>query len=160
MRIRELKNLLLPLLAALALPNAVNAEITNDYLLKVNQATKLFSESKYSEMTKICGELLEIAPENDFGYVCKGIALGFNRENQKKREALRNFTKAIKINPENYDAYFFRGALKFTMRRRRDLGFNRSACQDITKAYENKNPLALQYVKRNKSGLGMSCVGF
>ena len=155
-----MKRLLLPLLAALALPTFVNAEVTNDYRLKSNQATKLFSEGKFSEMTKLCEELLEIAPEYDFGYVCKGVALGFNSKNQKKREALRNFTKAIKINPENYDAYTFRAALKFTMRRRRDLGFNRSACQDIKKAHENKNPLALQYVKRNKSGLGMSCVGF
>ena len=155
-----MKRLLLPLLAALALPTAVNAEITNDYLLKVNQATKLFIESKYSEMTKICEELLEIAPEYDFGYVCKGIALGFNSKNKKTREALRNFTKAIKINPENYDAYFFRGALKFSMRRRKDLGFNRAACQDMEKAYLNKNPLALQYVKKNKSNLGISCVAF
>tara|TARA_B100001248_G_scaffold183866_1_gene140078 strand:- start:3 stop:470 length:468 start_codon:yes stop_codon:yes gene_type:complete len=155
-----MKRLLLPLLAAIALPTTVNAEITNDYILKVEQSTKLFSEGKFSEMTKICEELIEISPELDFGYVCKGIALGFNRENQKKREALRNFTKAIKINPENYDAYFFRGALKFTMRRRRDLGFNRSACDDMEKAYLNKNPFALQYVKKYKSNLAIGCVGF
>ena len=155
-----MKRLLLPLLAALALPTFVNAEVTNDYRLKSNQATKLFSEGKFSEMTKLCEELLEIAPEYDFGYVCKGVDLGFNSKNKKKREALRNFTKAIKINPENYDAYFFRGALKFTMRRRKDLGFNRAACQDMEKAYLNKNPLALQYVKKNKSNLGISCVAF
>ena len=155
-----MKRLLLPLLAAIALPTTVNAEITNDYILKVEQSTKLFSDGKFSEMTKICEELIEISPELDFGYVCKGIALGFNRENQKKREALRNFTKAIKINPENYDAYFFRGALKFTMRRRRDLGFNRTACKDMEKAYLNKNPFALQYVKEKKSFLRGECVGF
>ena len=86
--------------------------------------------------------------------------MGFNSKNQKKREALRNFTKAIKINPENYDAYFFRGALKFSMRRRKDLGFNRAACRDMEKAYLNKNPLALQYVKKNNSNLGISCVAF
>ena len=152
-----MKPLLLPLLATLALPTLVNAEITNDYLLKVNQATKLFSESKYSEMTKICEELLEIAPEYDFGYVCKGIALGFNSKNKKKREALRNFTKAIKINPENYDAYFFRGALKFGMRRRKDLGFSRAACDDMEKAYLNNQPFALEYVKENKSMLQAEC---
>ena len=155
-----MKRSLLPLLAAIALPTSVNAEMNNDYILKVEQSTKLFSEGKFSEMSKICEELIEISPELDFGYVCKGIALGFNRENQKKREALRNFTKAIKINPENYDAYFFRGALKFTMRRRRDLGFNRSACDDMEKAYLNKNPFALQYVKKYKSNLAIGCVGF
>ena len=155
-----MKRSLLPLLAAIALPTTVYAEVTNDYILKVEQSTKLFSEGKFSEMTKICDELLQISPEFDFGYVCKGVALGFNSKNQKKREALRNFTKAIKINPENYDAYFFRGALKFSMRRRKDLGFNRAACQDMEKAYLNKNPLALQYVKKNKSNLGISCVAF
>ena len=153
-----MKRSLLPLLAAIALPTSVNAEITNDYILKVEQSTKLFSEVKFSEMTKICDELLKISPEFDFGYVCKGVALGFNSENQKKREALRNFTKAIKINPENYDAYFFRGALKFTMRRRRDLGFNRSACDDMEKAYLNKNPFSLEYVKEKKPFLRRNCV--
>ena len=152
-----MKRLLLPLLAALALPTAVNSEVTNDYILKVEQSTKLFSEGKFSEMTKICEELIEISPELDFGYVCKGIALGFNRENQKKREALRNFTKAIKINPENYDAYFFRGALKFSMRRRKDLGFSRAACDDMEKAYLNNQPFALEYVKENKSMLQAEC---
>ena len=153
-----MKRLLLPLLAALALPTAVNAEVNNDYILKANQSKKLFSERKFSEMTKICNELLEIAPENDFGYVCKGIALGFNSENQKKREAIRNFTKAIKINPENYDAYSFRGALKLGMRRRRDLGFNRTACKDMEKAYLNKYPLTMKYVKENKPFLKRNCV--
>ena len=150
--------LLIPLLTIIALPTTVNAEVTNDYILKVEQSTKLFSEGKFSEMSKICEELIEISPELDFGYVCKGIALGFNRENQKKREALRNFTKAIKINPENYDAYFFRGAIKFSMRRRKDLGFNRAACNDMEKAYLNKNPFALQYVKQNKDFLEADCV--
>ena len=152
-----MKRLLLPLLAAIALPTTVNAEITNDYILKVEQSTKLFSEGKFSEMSKICEELIEISPELDFGYVCKGIALGFNRENQKKREALRNFTKAIKINPENYDAYFFRGALKFGMRRKKDLGFSRAACDDMEKAYLNNNPLAFDYFKNNKSNLQSEC---
>ena len=108
-------------------------------------------------MTKICEELIEISPELDFGYVCKGIALGFNNKNKKKREALRNFTKAIKINPENYDAYFFRGALKFGMRRRKDLGFSRAACDDMEKAYLNNNPLAFDYLKKNKSMLQAEC---
>ncbi len=151
-----MKRLLLPLLAALALPTAVHAEENSDYRLKFNQVQKLIREGKVSEIEPICDELLEIAPEIDFGYVCKGIAFG----KKKKREALRNFTKAIKINPENYDAYFFRGALMFTMRRRRDLGFNRTACRDMEKAYLNNHPFALEYVKKNKSNLGISCIGY
>ena len=155
-----MKRLLLPLLAAIALPTTVNAEVTNDYILKVEQSTKLFSEGKFSEMTKICEELIEISPELDFGYVCKGIALGFNRENQKKREALRNFTKAIKINPENYDAYFFRGALQFRMPRREGLGIARNACIDMSKAYFKNHPAALDFVKKHKSDLKAECYQF
>ena len=155
-----MKRLLLPLLAAIALPTTVNAEVTNDYILKANQSKKLFSERKFSEMTKICNELLEIAPENDFGYVCKGIALGFNSENQKKREAIRNFTKAIKINPENYDAYFFRGALQFRMPRRQGLGIARTACIDMSKAYFKNHPAALNFVKKHKSDLQAECYQF
>ena len=153
-----MKRLLLPLLAAITLPTTVNAEVTNDYILKVEQSTKLFSEGKFSEMTKICDELLQISPEFDFGYVCKGVALGFNSKNQKKREALRNFTKAIKINPEYNEAYFFRGLLQFQMRRRKDLQIARTACKDMEKAYLNKYPLTMKYVKENKPFLKRNCV--
>ena len=155
-----MKRLLLPLLAALALPTSVNAEVTNDYILKANQSKKLFSERKFSEMTKICNELIEISPDNPNGYVCKGLALGFNRENPKKREALRNFTKAIKINPENYDAYFFRGALQFRMPRREGLGIARNACIDMSKAYFKNHPAALDFVKKHKSDLQAECSQF
>ena len=155
-----MKRLLLPLLAALALPTAVNAEVTNDYILKTNQSKKLFSERKFSEMKNICEELIEISPDNPMGYVCKGVALGLNIENQKKREAIRNFTKAIKINPEYNEAYFFRGLLQFQMRRRRDLGIARRACNDMSKAYFNKYPPALEYVKNNMSFVKYECYQF
>ena len=82
------KRFLFPLVAAIALSTVANAEVNNDYILKAEQSRKLFSEGKFSEMTKICEELIEISPEFDFGYACKGIALGFNSKNQKKREAL------------------------------------------------------------------------
>ena len=157
-----MKRFLIPLLAALTLPNAVNAELTNDYILKAEQSKKLFSERKFSEMTKICEELLEIEPEFDFGYVCKGIALGFDSKNKRKsREALKSFTKAIEINPENYAAYFNRGALKFRMRRRENSKLNITACSDVKKAYSKNYGPAIDYVKRNKSGLRESdCTGF
>ena len=153
-----MKRLLIPLLAALSLPIAVNAEVNNDYRLKFEQAKKLIREEKASELEPICDELLEIAPEIDLGYVCKGIALVSNSKNKKKREAIRNFTKAIKINPENYDAYSFRAVIKFSMRRREGLGFNRTACKDMEKAYLNKYPLTMKYVKENKPFLKRNCV--
>ena len=157
-----MKRLLLPLLAALALPTAVNAEVTNDYILKAEQFKKLFSERKFSEMTKICEELLEISPEFDFGYVCKGIALGFVSKNKRKsREALKNFTKAIAIDPENYEAYFLRGKLQFTMRRREFSKLQMTGCNDIKKAYLNGFSPAIETVNKNKSFfIKNKCSGF
>ena len=38
-----MKCLLFPLLAANALPNAFNAEVTNDYIFKAKQSKKLLS---------------------------------------------------------------------------------------------------------------------
>ena len=94
------KRFLIPLLAVLALPSSINADATNDYFLKLNQSVKLFSKGKFSEMKKICEEIIEISPEVQNGYVCKGIALGFRSKNKRKsREALTNLTKAIEINP-------------------------------------------------------------
>ena len=154
------KRFLFPLVAAIALSTVANAEVNNDYILKARQSNKLISEGKFSEAEKICDELIEISPDNPNGYVCKGIALGFNRENQKKREALRNFTKAIKINPENYDAYFFRGALQFRMPRRQGLGIARTACIDMSKAYFKNHPAALNFVKKHKSDLQAECYQF
>ena len=157
-----MKRLLLPLLAPLALPTTVNAEVTNDYILKVEQSKKLFSEGKFSEMKNICEELIEISPDNPMGYVCKGFALGFVPKSERKsREALKNFTKAIELDPEYYEAYFLRGFLQFSMRRSEFSKLQMNGCNDIKKAYLNKFPDALEYVKRQRSFLIRNkCSGF
>ena len=164
-----MKRFLIPLLAAISLPTAVNAEVTNDsifnakqadYFFKINRAEKLLSEGKFSEAETICDELIEISPDNPNSYICKGIALGFASENKKKRKAVRNFTKAIKVDPENNEAYFFRGLLQFTIRRRENSGTARTACKDMSKAYFNNYPPALEYVKKNKSFVKVECYQF
>ena len=164
-----MNRLLLPLLAALALPTAVNAEVTNDsifnakqadYFFKSKQAKKLLSGGKFSEAETICDELIEISPDNPNSYICKGIALGFASENKKKIKAKRYFTKAIKIDPEYNEAYFFRGLLQFTMRRREGSGTARNSCKDMSRAYFNNYPPALEYVKKNKSFVKSQCYQF
>ena len=166
-----MRKLLIPLLAALALPTAVNAEVTNDsifntkqadYFFKINRAEKLLSEGKFSEAETICDELIEISPDNPNSYICKGIALGYSSKKiRKSREALKNFTKAIEIEPENYEAYFLRGVLQFRMRRKHNSKLDRTACNDIKKAYLNNHPLALKYVEEKKSFLRRDrCTGF
>ena len=157
-----MKIFLIPLLTALTITTAVNAEVINDYMLKITEALKLHREGKFSEMKNICEELIEIFPENPNGYVCKGFALGFTPKSKRKsREALKNFTKAIELDPENYANYFFRGQLKFSMYRREKSKLQMTGCNDIKKAYLNKYPAALEYVKRNKNALIKShCSGF
>ena len=66
------------------------------------------------------------------GYLCKGVALGFISKNKRKiREALKNFTKAIEINPEYYEANFFRGFLQFSMYRREKSKLQMNGCSDM-----------------------------
>ncbi len=164
-----MKRFLIPLLAAIALPTAVSAEVTNDsifnakqadYFFKSKQAKKLLSGGKFSEAETICDELIEISPDNPNSYICKGIALGFASENKKKIKAKRYFTKAIKLDPEFNEAYFFRGLLQFTMRRREGSGTARNSCKDMSRAYFNNYPPALEYVKKNKSFVKSQCYQF
>ena len=157
-----MKRFSITLLAAITLPIAVNAEVTSDYMLKRTEARKLYREGKFSEMKNICEELIEISPDNPMGYVCKGFALGFVPKSERKsREALKNFTKAIELNPEYYEAYFLRGFLQFSMRRREFSKLQMNGCSDIKKAYLNKFPDALEYVKRQRSFLIKNkCSGF
>ena len=149
-----MKRLLMLLLVVLALPSDVNSEETNVYILKSNLSKTLYREGKFSEMKKICEELIEISPENPDGYLCKGVSLGFARKNERQsREALKNFTKAVKLDPELYEAYFLRGVLQFSMRRREFSKLQTRGCSDIRKAYLNKFAPALEYVNKKKSFL-------
>ena len=155
-----MKRLLLPLLAALALPTAVNAEVTNDYMLKITECENLYREGKFAEMKNIGEELIEISPDSPSGYECKGIALFWTSKNKSKiaKEAIKDLTKAIEIRPENYQLYFFRGVLQFSMKRNKNSEI--IACSDIKKAYLAKISPALEYVKKNKSSLRKYCRGF
>ena len=83
------------------------------------------------------------------------------RINQKKREALKSFIKAIEIDPEFYEAYYWRGALQFSMRRNNMSKIDRTACIDIKKAYLNGFAYAIDYVNESKAFLRRDkCTGF
>ena len=156
------KRFLFPSVAAIAFSTVANAEVNNDYILKAWQSNKLISEGKFSEAEKICDELIEISPDNPIGYLCKGVALGIVPKSERKsKEALKNFTKAIELDPEYYEAYFLRGFLQFSMRRGEFSKLQMNGCSDIKKAYLNKFPDALEYVKRQRSFLIRNkCSGF
>ena len=136
-------------------------EFDISYFLKNREAIKLINEGKISEGEKKCDEMIEMYPEGKWGYLCKGSSLLFSGLDNRKEEALKNFTKAIEIDPEYYEAYFLRGILQFSMARKSMSKIDRNACKDIKKAYSNGYQFAIDYVKKNKAFLKRDkCFGF
>jgi len=173
------KRFLIPLLAAVALPTVVNANENNGKLLEykklieegyeildelVLKEQKLknptYSKSRVKEFMEEfsvalekCNEAVEMIPEKKEGYFCKGLMLGFYHKYGREKQGLKEFTKAIKIDPEYLEAYYFRGILGFSMERRHGSSIDARACRDIKKAYKNNFPEAIEYVNRNKTFL-------
>ena len=149
------------LLLACNTPLVYSNESDLNYFLKNREAIKLINEGKISEGEKKCEEMIEMYPEGKWGYLCKGSSLLFSGLDNRKEEALKNFTKAIVIDPEYYEAYFLRGILQFSMDRKSMSKIDRNACKDIKKAYSNGYQFAIDYVKNNKPFLKRDkCFGF
>ena len=147
----------------LLFPNVQKAysdELSGEYLDKYNEAIDLINDNKHSQAEQKCEEVIKLSPDKKMGYLCKGIAKGFANK-PKKREALKSFTKAIEIDPEFYEAYYWRGALQFSMRRNNMSKIDRTACSDIKKAYLNGFAYAIDYVNDSKAFLRRDkCTGF
>ena len=175
-----MRKLLIPLLAAIALPTAVNAEISNNNFSiyeknleagfsLIDEVFELRSKGIYSneneiktkEAEKKCEEAIEIMPNKKEGYLCRGIVVGIQKiyifgggsTLSKQKKGIRDFTKAIKIDPEYWEAYFWRGALGFNMERLSESKIDGRACKDIKKAFLNNSSLAINYVNQNKGFL-------
>ena len=122
---------------------------------------ELINNGQFTEGVKKCEEAIKIRPEEKLGYLCKGIGLGFSGKRNTKREAIKSFTKAITIDPKFYEAYFWRGALQFSMKRRHMDKTDRIACSDMRKAYLNDVSYAIDFVNKNKTLLAKDkCTGF
>ena len=149
------------LLLACNIPLVYSNESDLNYFLKNKEAIKLINEGKISEGEKKCDEMIEMYPGGKWGYLCKGSSLFFSGLDNRKEEALKNFTQAIEIDPEYYEAYFLRGILQFSMARKSMSKIDRNACKDIKKAYSNGYQFAIDYVKNNKPFLKRDkCFGF
>ena len=179
-----MKRLLLPLLAALALPTAVNSNENNVKLLEYEKLIKEGYEilddlvlrdqknptyEEYMEEFPLalekCNKAIAMIPENKEGYLCRGLMVGFYKKGSAKpryqKKGLKDFSKAIKIDPEYLEAHYFRGILGFSMERRHGSSIDARACRDIKKAYKNNFPEAIDYVNRNKTFLKEDkCFGF
>ena len=139
--------------------NELKKEI--DYSSNILDGMELINKGKFTEGVKKCEEAIKILPEEKLGYLCKGIGLGFSDKKYIKREALKSLTKAIEIDPEFYEAYFWRGALQFSMKRRHNDKTDIIACSDMRKAYFNDVSYAIDFVNKNKTLLKKDkCSGF
>ena len=171
-----MKIFLIPLLTALALPIAVNAnegkdkfleykklidkgyEILDDLVLRdeKNPTYEQYME-EFSLALEKCNEAIAMIPENKEGYLCRGFMVGFHKKGPSRiryqKKGLKDFTKAIKIDPEYIEAYFLRGDLGFSMRRLSGSSIDARACKDIKKAYKNNFPEAIEYVNQHKTFL-------
>ena len=171
-----MKRFLIPLLATLTLPIAVNAnenkdkfleykklidegyEILDDLVLRdeKNPTYEQYME-EFSLALEKCNEAIAMIPENKEGYLCRGFMVGFHKKGPARiryqKKGLKDFTKAIKIDPEYLEAYFLRGDLGFTMRRLSGSSIDVGACKDIKKAYINNFPEAIEYVNQHKTFL-------
>ena len=79
----------------------------------------------------------------------------------KQKKGIKDITKAIKIDPEYWEAYFWRGALQFSMKRRHNDKTDIIACSDMRKAYLNDVSYAIDFVNMNKTLLKKDkCSGF
>ena len=138
-----------------------------DYSANLLDGMELINKGEYTEGVKKCEEAIKIRPEEKLGYLCKGLGLGFSGNKFTEREALKSFTKAIEIDPEFYEAYFFRGMFhfrgmfQFSMEKRHMDKTDRIACSDMKKAYKNDVSYAIDFVNKNKTLLKKDkCSGF
>jgi len=175
-----MKRFLIPLLAAFALPTAVNSnennvklleyeklikegyEILDDLVLR-DQKNPTYEEymEEFSLALEKCNKAIAMIPENKEGYLCRGLMGGFYAKPYYQKKWLKDFSKAIKIDPEYLEAYYLRGVLGFSMQRRSYSKIDARACKDIKKAYKNNFPEAIDYVNRNKRFLKEDkCYGF
>ena len=112
-----------------------------------------------------CNKAIAMFPEVAEGYLCRGLMIGFRKKGpaitRYQKKALKDFTKAIKLDPDYLKAYYLRGILGFSMERLSRSSIDSRACKDIKKAYKNNFPDAIEYVNQNKTFLKEDkCFGF
>ena len=167
-----MKKLLLIFLAVITLPTTVNSNENKDKLLEykklIDEGYEILDDlvlrdqknptyEEYMEEFPLalekCNEAIAMIPEKKEGYLCRGLMVGFYKKGSAKpryqKKGLKDFTKAIKIDPEYLEAYYFRGILGFSMSRLSGSSIDGRACKDIKKAYKNNFEPAIDYVKDN-----------
>ena len=112
---------------------------------------------EFSLALEKCNEAIAMIPENKEGYLCRGLMVGFHKKGsvipRDQKKGLKDFAKAIKLDPEYLETYYFRGILSFSMSRLSGSSIDNRAYKDIKNANNNYFPDAIEYVNRNKTFL-------
>jgi predicted O-linked N-acetylglucosamine transferase (SPINDLY family) len=92
----------------------------------LNKSLNLLALCRHDEAFKFCNQAIQINPNSESNWICKGNILGILK---KYEQALECYNKAININSNSFEAYLSRG--RFFLERRKFV----SALHDFDKAY-------------------------
>jgi len=144
---------------------------------KINDSLKLFFDKNFDEAINLCNEALQLKPNYNLAYACRGIIYSFGLKNP--RLAIQDFDEVIKSEPGSPEIYFIRGISYIQLaqydsamqdfNKSLDLGFNsplaysargsmyfqkeqyERAIQDFNKAIELEPNLQIAYAGRGAS---------
>ena len=111
-----------------------------------NLLENLENEDFLNQEIRILSEDLAKNPDA-FNYVTRG---GLYLLLKKYQSALNDMNKALKLEPENMDAYFYRGVIQLSMRSNTGSIKVKRGCKDINTAYKAEQQDAIYWVKDNQ----------
>ena len=92
----------------------------------LNKSLNLLALCRHDEAFKFCNQAIQINPNSESNWICKGNILGILKKYEQQLEC---YNKAININSNSLEAYLSRG--RFFLERRKFV----SALHDFDKAY-------------------------
>ena len=116
-----------------------------------------WDQENYKETIKLCSDAIDIKPTNPEGYFCRGIALS---NMGKSRTAYKDFTKAIELDPDNLDYYYWRGSTIMTTVRQANSRMHKIGCSDLKNAFVKKHRFTKEYVEKAKGFISQECPFF
>ena len=80
-------------------------------MLLNNMAYSFYREKRFQEMAEIARLIIQINPRFNQGYEALGIALSNMKDTRLYEEVVKNYKKAIELQPSNYTAYYNLGII-------------------------------------------------
>ena len=139
-------------------PDSKNASqnMENDPKIEINQRAEsdifsnflknLENEDFLKQEIRILSEDLAKEPDS-YNYVTRGVLYLLLK---KYQSGLNDMNKALKLEPDNMDAYFYRGVIRLNMRADAGSLKVKKGCKDIKTAYKAGQQDAIYWVKDNQ----------